>query len=110
MSTLLFFFNDTATTEIYTLSLPDALPIAQVRRGEGDLFAPDAGREGRRVHAQLSGNHGRRAARYRAADHDHVPRDHRAGVQGPVAVGDQHPRRPATRDPPPAAPHGDAPA
>src|SRR5258706_1029295 len=23
----LFFFNDTATTEIYTLSLPDALPI-----------------------------------------------------------------------------------
>ena len=22
-----FFFNDTATTEIYTLSLPDALPI-----------------------------------------------------------------------------------
>src|SRR3712207_8863016 len=25
----LFFFNDTATTEIYTLSLHDALPIAQ---------------------------------------------------------------------------------
>src|SRR5476649_602219 len=25
--TLLFFFNDTATTEIYTLSLHDALPI-----------------------------------------------------------------------------------
>src|SRR6266542_4354013 len=25
---LLFFFNDTATTEIYTLSLHDALPIA----------------------------------------------------------------------------------
>ena len=24
---LLFFFNDTATTEIYTLSLHDALPI-----------------------------------------------------------------------------------
>src|SRR5690349_24644913 len=29
---LLFFFNDTATTEIYTLSLHDALPIS--RRGE----------------------------------------------------------------------------
>src|SRR5256885_3030729 len=29
-----FFFNDTATTEIYTLSLHDALPIyAKVRRG-----------------------------------------------------------------------------
>src|SRR5258708_14339983 len=26
-----FFFNDTATTEIYTLSLHDALPIFQVR-------------------------------------------------------------------------------
>src|SRR3712207_6989565 len=27
-----FFFNDTATTEIYTLSLHDALPICPVRR------------------------------------------------------------------------------
>src|SRR3712207_6896635 len=26
---MLFFFNDTATTEIYTLSLHDALPICQ---------------------------------------------------------------------------------
>src|SRR3712207_8219093 len=29
-----FFFNDTATTEIYTLSLHDALPICQRRDGE----------------------------------------------------------------------------
>src|SRR6267142_6747712 len=29
---LFFFFNDTATTEIYTLSLHDALPISQARR------------------------------------------------------------------------------
>src|SRR5258708_18609940 len=28
MHTLFFFFNDTATTEIYTLSLHDALPIS----------------------------------------------------------------------------------
>src|SRR2546430_13733001 len=28
----LFFFNDTATTEIYTLSLHDALPICKVLR------------------------------------------------------------------------------
>src|SRR5256885_11221285 len=28
MSLLFFFFNDTATTEIYTLSLHDALPIS----------------------------------------------------------------------------------
>src|SRR5260370_19266658 len=27
---ILFFFNDTATTEIYTLSLHDALPILQI--------------------------------------------------------------------------------
>src|SRR2546430_10193788 len=33
MFTLIFFFNDTATTEIYTLSLHDALPISG--RGEG---------------------------------------------------------------------------
>src|SRR5256885_7237652 len=28
-----FFFNDTATTEIYTLSLHDALPISQIHLG-----------------------------------------------------------------------------
>src|SRR5437588_8913277 len=28
-----FFFNDTATTEIYTLSLHDALPICEAGRG-----------------------------------------------------------------------------
>src|SRR3712207_8703644 len=27
-----FFFNDTATTEIYTLSLHDALPISRIER------------------------------------------------------------------------------
>src|SRR2546426_1186976 len=30
LSFLLFFFNDTATTEIYTLSLHDALPICHL--------------------------------------------------------------------------------
>src|SRR5256885_10684094 len=33
--TLFFFFNDTATTEIYTLSLHDALPISQPRSRGG---------------------------------------------------------------------------
>src|SRR5256885_17085791 len=32
---LFFFFNDTATTEIYTLSLHDALPILPSRQAEG---------------------------------------------------------------------------
>src|SRR5258707_5710116 len=37
-ASLFFFFNDTATTEIYTLSLHDALPISQDRdrRDAGD--------------------------------------------------------------------------
>src|SRR3712207_8938557 len=37
-----FFFNDTATTEIYTLSLHDALPISHLRRFEGgrDIDVP----------------------------------------------------------------------
>src|SRR2546430_4639243 len=32
-----FFFNDTATTEIYTLSLHDALPISRVGEIDADL-------------------------------------------------------------------------
>src|SRR2546428_8355143 len=52
MCSSLFFFNDTATTEIYTLSLHDALPICGQglparRRGRGE--ADDAGRRHRRL-------------------------------------------------------------
>src|SRR3712207_7947641 len=36
-----FFFNDTATTEIYTLSLHDALPISRDDRN-ADAISPDA--------------------------------------------------------------------
>src|SRR2546430_16885228 len=35
-----FFFNDTATTEIYTLSLHDALPICSRPRADGTDSAP----------------------------------------------------------------------
>src|SRR5256885_8599469 len=38
-----FFFNDTATTEIYTLSLHDALPISR-RERQGGRPAPPARR------------------------------------------------------------------
>src|SRR2546425_6275415 len=42
---ILFFFNDTATTEIYTLSLHDALPISPprgaVRAARSGAFALD---------------------------------------------------------------------
>src|ERR687884_1966062 len=35
-----FFFNDTATTEIYTLSLHDALPIYKRYSGDNRLIGP----------------------------------------------------------------------
>src|SRR3712207_7005849 len=44
MSFFAFFFNDTATTEIYTLSLHDALPISVFPAFEASL--PVAGRTG----------------------------------------------------------------
>src|SRR5438445_6637520 len=47
-SFMFFFFNDTATTEIYTLSLHDALPICLPdRRRRGRLRAGDAARDPR---------------------------------------------------------------
>src|SRR3712207_7000852 len=45
MTEILFFFNDTATTEIYTLSLHDALPISTSRvpsHGAGSVTARSA--------------------------------------------------------------------
>src|SRR5687767_15773862 len=63
-----FFFNDTATTEIYTLSLHDALPIflwrlsRRQRERAKDVLDPDAGRNEqprrrchRRVHQRMDG-------------------------------------------------------
>src|SRR3712207_9489445 len=46
MGILFFFFNDTATTEIYTLSLHDALPISEAP-------VPGAARHGHRQARQL---------------------------------------------------------
>src|SRR2546422_2602244 len=53
-----FFFNDTATTEIYTLSLHDALPISALARHRGVL--PRGGHPhpgGLRADRDLSGRH-----------------------------------------------------
>src|SRR2546429_6686601 len=44
-----FFFNDTATTEIYTLSLHDALPISRAERRQQGLRRA-AGRRRRHAH------------------------------------------------------------
>src|SRR5256885_7918622 len=43
-----FFFNDTATTEIYTLSLHDALPICPPARTRGSSSGPTPRRRTRR--------------------------------------------------------------
>src|SRR3712207_9361814 len=50
---LFFFFNDTPTTEIYTLSLHDALPISPPARAEGGppVSGDAAGRMGDTVEA-----------------------------------------------------------
>src|SRR3712207_7912385 len=59
----IIFFNDTATTEIYTLSLHDALPICQQRRRRHDP-ADDLEQPGQRVgRAQFLGLGARRNGR-----------------------------------------------
>src|SRR5690349_24808235 len=45
---LFFFFNDTAPTEIYTLSLHDALPISSTRSAPGATRPTSPRRSGRR--------------------------------------------------------------
>src|SRR3712207_7152170 len=49
-----FFFNDTATTEIYTLSLHDALPISAVLLAAGALGAHAAWAEARALGPTLA--------------------------------------------------------
>src|SRR3712207_9274953 len=55
-----FFFNDTATTEIYTLSLHDALPIYP-QSARADRRAPPRG--ARRARARAGDRNARRAKR-----------------------------------------------
>src|SRR3712207_7275080 len=69
---ILFFFNDTATTEIYTLSLHDALPISEAQAG---------GRHGDERHERRRDD---------AADHH---RGHRRHELGPGAAAEQHERQ-----------------
>src|SRR2546429_6545296 len=58
LSTSFFFFNDTATTEIYTLSLHDALPICVRRRAPHRRRSAGRGGAGRRdEQAPLLGEH-----------------------------------------------------
>src|SRR3712207_8930443 len=65
---MFFFFNDTATTEIYTLSLHDALPIFVPRHRDAGHRDPGAG-------VEVLGEHLPRVHAVdvvRAEDHDQV--------------------------------------
>src|SRR6266542_6274786 len=54
-----FFFNDTATTEIYTLSLHDALPISAADPGPRPANGPPPGPSGGdRKSTRLNSSHG----------------------------------------------------
>src|SRR5256885_13890174 len=68
-SSFFFFFNDTATTEIYTLSLHDALPIWPEECAVGDAGGLEIGLRapGERARIALVALHGRRL--------DHVAAD-----------------------------------
>src|SRR3712207_9060863 len=78
--TVFFFFNDTATTEIYTLSLHDALPICRRRpdrRGDrlAHLGRPARGRardrrpDPLRLHVPLRGWGGATGGLLRSEEH-----------------------------------------
>ena len=68
---MFFFFNDTATTEIYTLSLHDALPISlgkiklRFNKETKSFYFPtksiNAGDEQTDIHSDNSSHHGERA-------------------------------------------------
>src|SRR5579884_2779285 len=95
-----FFFNDTATTEIYTLSLHDALPISRSCRAgahrRGARRAHDAralrartAAGGRRAAELAVGGGGVRAVAHRCAACARPPRGGARAVRGgePCGVG-----------------------
>src|SRR5439155_24881720 len=69
---LFFFFNSTANTEIYTLSLHDALPILQ-RRDQRLEFAQTLADRRRPAHAERPGH--RRSDRHRPPGHPFARRE-----------------------------------
>src|SRR2546430_11375811 len=70
MTSSFFFFNDTATTEIYTLSLHDALPICGrgARRHRRELPLPEADRP-RHARRARAGAPAARHGRGRSEEH-----------------------------------------
>src|SRR5690242_3371005 len=91
-----FFFNDTATTEIYTLSLHDALPISREQRSTGSVGGPGGRSQvlaagDYRVKESGSGRHLHRLRgwieRIPGGDRDGVPASSGAAVSGASDTG-----------------------
>src|SRR3989442_12127621 len=57
LSCFFFFFNDTATTEIYTLSLHDALPISRRHAERSGVGGADRGADRGDLVLRLEGDH-----------------------------------------------------
>src|SRR3712207_8503510 len=105
MVRLIFFFNDTATTEIYTLSLHDALPISarglEIESHVGALRQP-AGGDANRVHdpaqvpvAIVLGDHG--ALGVRSEEHTSELQSRQYLVCRLLLEKKKHQQRPITR-------------
>src|SRR3989337_3530239 len=92
-----FFFNDTATTEIYTLSLHDALPISSswTRSGCPPLsISADSSGRGDRKSTRLNSSHGSISyAVFGLKQKKHRAMDDRSALPSPAAS--------CTRTPPP---------
>src|SRR5260370_10875636 len=76
---LFFFFNDTATTEIYTLSLHDALPISRGARGAPASRAADGRRP--QDHAGLPSDDARAATAWTRRRGDRRSEEHTSELQ-----------------------------
>src|SRR5688572_32570279 len=77
-----FFFNDTAATEIYTLSLHDALPISRLighgqRDDQTDLVDEDQPIEARQIDAEAE----RRADRHQDPEEQERSEEHTSELQ-----------------------------
>src|SRR3712207_7538258 len=88
ISCLFFFFNDTATTEIYTLSLHDALPILGDRGADrGEHGGPGVGRL---VEGQVEAGEALAGVLQVARDEPRDARHHRLGDRKSTRLNSSH--------------------
>src|SRR2546422_9479598 len=84
---MFFFFNDTATTEIYTLSLHDALPISRQIGGDAKQHEIDAGEDLRSEPQREDGQNLEDHRRERRGDEPSRPRQIPAGERSTGRAG-----------------------